>query len=149
MLISQKSQYALRAVFELSRRYGQGPVRASLVAEAQAIPPNFLAIILHQLKQGGFVESKRGHDGGYILARPPGRITVGALLRFIEGPVGPVECLTPAGKHQCPLDGHCAFMPLWQRVQDAVNAIYDGTTLQDLVDQDRQQCRRYVPSFSI
>ena len=149
MLLSQKSQYALRAIYELSVRHGQGPVRAPQIAEAQAIPSNFLGIILHQLKQAGFVESKRGHDGGYVLARHPRDLTVGELLRFIEGPVGPVDCLTPSGKHQCRLDGNCAFMPLWQRVQDAVNAIYDGTTFQDLVDQEQQRRGKYVPSFTI
>jgi Rrf2 family protein len=149
MLLSQKSQYALRAVFELARRHGQGPVRAPQIAEAQAVPPKFLGVILHQLKQAGFVESKRGQEGGYVLARHPRDLTVGELLRFIEGPVGPVDCLTPSGKNHCPLDGQCVFMPLWQRVQDAVNAIYDGTTLQDLLDQEQQRTGSYVPSFTI
>jgi len=149
MLISQRSQYALRAIFELSRHYGQGLLRAPQIAETQAIPPKFLGIILHQLKQGGFVEAKRGHDGGYGLTRPPKDLTVGELLGFVEGPVGPVDCLTPGGKHHCPLDGQCVFLPLWQRVQDAVSAIYTTTTFQDLVDQEQQRCSGYVPTFTI
>ncbi len=149
MLISQKSQYALRAIFELARHVGQGPLRAPQIAEAQAIPPKFLGAILHQLRRGGFVESRRGNEGGYLLAVPPRELTVGRVLRFMEGPVGPVDCLTPNAKRRCPLDGGCVFMPLWQRVQDAVNGIYDGTTLQDLLDQDRQNAARQAPSFEI
>jgi Rrf2 family protein len=149
MLISQKSQYALRAVFELSRHYGQGPLRAPQIAKAQAIPPKFLGIILHQLRQGGFVESRRGNEGGYLLSIPPKELTVGLILNFMEGPVVPVDCVTPGGQRRCPLGGRCVFMSLWQRARDAVNAIYEGTTLQDLVDQDRQNACQYVHSFDI
>ncbi len=72
MLVSQKSQYALRAVFELARRNGGLPVKIADIAEAQAIPQRFLEVIMNQLKQGGFVESRRGKRGGYLLARSAG-----------------------------------------------------------------------------
>ena len=90
MQLSQKCQYAIRAVFQLAKEHGGGPIKIADVAEAQAIPPRFLELILGELKQGGFTESRRGKRGGYLLARPPAQITVGDIIRFVEGPLGPV-----------------------------------------------------------
>jgi len=77
MLVSQKAQYALRAVFELARRHGKGWVKISDIADTQAIPIRFLEVILGQMKQAGFVVSRRGTEGGYMLAVAPGELTVG------------------------------------------------------------------------
>ncbi len=84
MLVSQKCQYALRAIFELAKRTGQGPVKIAEIAEAQAIPVRFLEVILSQLKQGRFAVSQRGSEGGYQLARPPQELTVGEITRVAE-----------------------------------------------------------------
>ena len=149
MLISQKCQYALRAVFELARHYGQGPVRIADIAERQAIPPRFLEVILGELKQGGIVASRRGAEGGYMLARRPQQLTVGEVIRFVSGPLGPVECLTGQARQACPLRGNCVFMPMWQRAREAVSAIYDHTTFLDLIEEDRRRLGRFVPSYSI
>lgn len=148
MLVSQKCQYALRAVFELAKQYGGDPVKIAQIAEAQAIPPRFLEVILSQLKQAGFVESRRGTEGGYLLIRPPDSLNVGEVIRFVQGPVGPVGCVT-SGEGQCPLRGSCVFMPMWKKVQKAMTDVYDKTTLQDLVDEDKQTCREYVPFYVI
>jgi Rrf2 family protein len=86
MPISQKTQYAVRAVFELAKRQGRGATKISEIAEAQAIPQRFLENILNHLKGGGFVESVRGKEGGYLLVRPAKELTVGQVLRFVEGP---------------------------------------------------------------
>lgn len=77
MLLSQTCQYALRAVFEMAKRSGGGPIKIDAIARAQSIPPRFLAAILNQLKQGGFVESRRGADGGYRLRQAPDNLSVG------------------------------------------------------------------------
>jgi Rrf2 family cysteine metabolism transcriptional repressor len=139
MNVSQKGQYALRAIFELARNHGQGgPVSVSHIAEVQAIPNRFLEQILGQLRQAGFVESRRGTQGGYRLTVPPKELSVGKILRFIDGPLDPVKCIgaDPAAK-ECPLYGRCAFANLWIRARDAVADVYDNTSLQDLVDQDQ------------
>lgn len=149
MQLSQKAQYALRAVFELALRAGQGPVRIADVAEVQAIPVRFLEVILNQLKQAGFVESRRGSAGGYLLARPPASISVGDVLRFVQGPIAPVECLVGEPGVNCGLKGDCVFMPLWKEVQQAVTAIYDGRTFQDLVDQEGARRRKGVGHYAI
>ena len=121
-------------------------MRAADVAEAQAIPVRFLEVILGQLKQGRLVESRRGRAGGYLLARPPVRVTVGDVIRFMEGPIGPVNCV---GGAPCPLHGGCVFINLWNRVQEAVSAVYDSTTLQDLVEAEERLKTQYVPTYSI
>jgi Rrf2 family protein len=149
MHVSQKCQYALRALFELAKRAGAGPIKIGDVAEAQAIPPRFLEVILSQLKQGGFVESRRGSGGGYMLARTPGSITVGEIMRFVEGPMGPVSCVEEGGDAGCPLHGACVFLELWRKAREAVAGVYDGTSLQGLLDRERQMQAEYVPAYAI
>ena len=136
MLISQKCQYALRAIFELTKRRGQGPIKIAEIATAQNIPQRFLEVILHQLKQGGFVTSQRGKHGGYLLQRRAKPLMVGEVIRFIQGPIGPVDCMN---EQPCPLRGNCAFLPLWERVQHAVSEIYDHTSFEDLVHEEMQK----------
>jgi len=152
MLLSQRCQYALRAVFEVAKRHGEGPIKIEAIAKAQAIPPRFLATILNQLKQGGFVQSRRGSDGGYFLARPADSICVGEVIRFVEGPVAPVVCVTSKGVESCPLWGKCVFMSMWKEAQEAMESVYDNTSLQDLIDRETQmsgQDKAWVPMYHI
>ena len=102
----------MRAVFELAKRDDSGPVKTATIAAAEVIPVRFLEIILNQLKQAGFVESRRGSDGGYLLQRNPRDLSVGDIIRFIEGPVGPVGCLGDQPTESCPLSESCVFMPM-------------------------------------
>jgi len=83
------------------------------------------------------VTSRRGLEGGYLLARAPGSLTVGEVIRFVEGSLGPVDCIAAApGQADCPLYGRCAFMGMWERARDAVAEVYDSTTFQDLLEAD-------------
>lgn len=148
-MLSQKCQYALRATLELACHFGQGPIRMGDVAAAQAIPPRFLEVILGQLKQGGFVESRRGASGGYELKRSPGDLTVGEVIRFIEGPIGPVICLTGQDHDQCPLHGQCVFLPMWEKARKAVEEVYDSTTFAGLVEEARVRQGAHAPSYAI
>ena len=147
MSVSQKCQYALRATFELARQRDSGPTSAAAIAEAQALPPRFLELILVQLKQGGFVESRRGVRGGYLLAAAPAAVSVGQIIEFIDGSVAPVRCIGDGGESDCPLHGNCAFMGMWTRAHDAVSEIYDQTTFQDLIDAE--SAKEYVASYCI
>ena len=149
MSVSQKCQYALRAIFELAKRYETGPAKISEIAEAQAIPIRFLEVILNQLKQGGFTDSRRGKEGGYFLIKNPRELTMGHVVRFVEGPLGPVECVNADPLNKCPLNGECVFFPVWERVKDAVSEIYDGITFQDLVEAERRRLENYVPQYTI
>jgi len=91
-MISQKSQYAVRALLELAKRQGSRPVKAAEIATAQWIPMRFLENILGQLRQAGLVESVRGKEGGYRLARPAEQVSVGEIIRLVQGPLSPVDC---------------------------------------------------------
>ena len=149
MLVPQKCQYALRAIFELAKRYGRGLTKTSEIAKAQAIPVRFLEVILSELKRGDFVDSRRGKDGGHSLAKEPQRITVGDVMRYVQGPIGPVTCVDEGTQAECPLHGDCVFLPMWERAQKAMAEVYDGTTFADLVRQEREGIGRYVPSYTI
>lgn len=136
MQVSQKTRYALRAMFELAKRHGQGPVRISDIAEKQAIPARFLEGILNQLRQAGLLRSVRGARGGYELAEQPAQISVGDMIRVIEGPIAPAACINDENPEDCPLFGDCVFLPLWKRAADALNEVYDGTSFADLVEME-------------
>lgn len=149
MSVSQKCQYALRAVFELAKRWPSGPTTVADIAEAQAIPPRFLELIISQLRQGGFVQSRRGAKGGYLLAIPPRELQVGQILEFIDGPVAPVRCVLGQEKSECPLQGNCAFMGLWNRAREAVANVYSETSFYDLMEEERANSEKYVASYCI
>lgn len=149
MSVSQKCQYALRALFELAKRWNRGPVKISEIAASQGIPVRFLEVILNQLKQGGFTDSVRGKEGGYVLSRNPRELTIGEIIRFVEGPLGPVECVNGPIREKCPLEGKCVFLPLWERVRDALAEIYDGTTFADLLEQEKKMQRHDFLEYCI
>ncbi len=149
MSVSQKCQYGLRAVFELAKRRGNGPTSVGQIAEVQAIPPRFLELILGQLRQGGFVESRRGVHGGYLLTEDPAKLCVGQIIQFIDGPVAPVRCIAGNEESNCALLGNCAFMSMWCRARDAVSEVYDKTSFQDLIDEEAAAVEKYVASYCI
>jgi Rrf2 family protein len=138
----KKNQYALRAIFELAKHMDKGPVKISDIATAQSIPVRFLEVILNQLKASGIVDSKRGFYGGYFLVRPPHRVSVGDVLRFLNKDQSATDCIACVSKTSCPFDGQCAFSALWTRVKQAAFNIYDETSFQDLIDRERHAGRR-------
>jgi Rrf2 family protein len=138
-IVPKRNQYALRAIFELAKHRGKGPTKISEIAHAQAIPLRFLEVILGQLKGTGWVESKRGFYGGYLLKCPPGDITVGDVLRFMQGPTRTMDCVACISKHDCPFNGECAFASMWTKVNEAMFRIYDETTIQNLIDKERKK----------
>lgn len=138
MSISQKCQYAVRAVLELAKRHGQGPIPISEIASKQVVPPRFLEIILNEMKQGGFVESRRGVQGGYMLSIAPKDISVGQIIRFVDGTFDPVKCLSDqTGKSCCPLKKSCALLELWSQAKDAIEEVYDSKSFLDIVEREK------------
>jgi Rrf2 family cysteine metabolism transcriptional repressor len=134
--ISSKCYYALRAIYALADHSSSEPLKIAAIAERERIPIRFLEVILAQLKSGGFVQSRRGADGGYFLAKPPEAITVGAVMRFVDGPIAPVDCVTQSRPAQCTFDGQCAFFPFWGRVRQAISDVVDQTTFADLLREN-------------
>lgn len=148
MYLSQKCQYAVRAVLELAKQYGQGPVTISQIAANQAIPQRFLEIILNELRPKGLIESRRGIQGGYLLARDPATISVGDIIRLVEGPLDPVKCIAEKN-NPCVLKDNCALIGLWNRAKEAVEAVYDGASFQDLVEEEKELNRSSAIDYSI
>ncbi len=134
----KKNQYALRAIFELAKHLGKGPKKISEIAEVQSIPLRFLEVILSQLKGSGLVDSKRGFYGGYYLTRSPDKISVGDVLRFMDKTPGPDHCPACVSKSNCPFSGNCAFASMWNQVNDAIFQIYDDTSIQDLLNNEKR-----------
>ena len=146
MNISVKSEYALKALFDLASQQllarnhagGLPPVKIADIARRQKIPQKFLELILAGLKQSGFVDSRRGAEGGYLLARPPDSITVGEVLRSVEN-------LKSATRGQT----RDPFVDIWCRVDKAVSEVLDETTFSDLARQWQEKNTEYVPNWDI
>jgi Rrf2 family transcriptional regulator, cysteine metabolism repressor len=146
MNISVKSEYALKAVFDLASQYLAGresgaqmpPVKIADIAKRQRIPQKFLELILAGLKQSGFVDSRRGAEGGYLLARSPDSITVGEVLRAVENVKG--------GSRPRSDD---PFIEIWQRVDRAVSDVLDETTFVDLARSWQEKHAQFVPNWEI
>ena len=139
-MISNKCNYALRALLELAKREGSGPATIVDIAHAQSIPARFLEAILRQLKQAGLTESVRGKKGGYILAKPARAITVGHVIRLMEGPLFTQEA--DAGQND-------VFQDIWREAGEALNAVYDRTNFADLAERDRQASLKFVADYAI
>ena len=136
MILSQKCQYALRAVFELAKRDGQGAVKIGDIAEAQAIPAKFLEAILNQVRLAGFVNSRRGKDGGYMLAKSAEEITVGDIIHLIEGPISVVDCVGNAKNGMCEFGKKCVFFPMWEKARKSLDDIFNETDFKSLVKEE-------------
>lgn len=134
-LVSKKCEYALRAIFELalSKSDEPEPMKNHTIAKAQDIPLRFLEVILVELKQGGFVVSKRGNSGGYILARRADEIVVGEVIAFFEGGRNRGKKGSAPQKQRV---GDLAFSRLWNQAEDAISQIYNNVTFQDLLDEE-------------
>ncbi len=127
----------MQAIFDLALQSAGDPVKIADIARRQKIPQKFLELILASLKQGGFVESRRGAEGGYRLARPADQITVGQVIHFVEG------------ARKSKRSSQDAFADLWKRVDDSISAIVDHTSFAEIVRRWKESQKRYVPNWNI
>ena len=141
MNISVKGEYALQAIFDLASQRPGEPVKIAEIARRQKIPQKFLEMILAGLKQGGFVESRRGAEGGYLLARPAESLTVGEVLRFLEG--------TNSAKTRSRRNTDMPFTEMWQQVDRAVSNVLDRTTFADIVRSWTEKQNKFVLNWEI
>jgi Rrf2 family transcriptional regulator, cysteine metabolism repressor len=133
MKIGSKGDYGLRALIDLAEHYeSKAIVQAKDIASREAIPKDYLALIMIDLRRAGFVESVRGPGGGYRLKRAPQEITMGQALRTLEGPVTLLECTSDLGFSDCSLSLSCRMRNVWIEANRAVTAILDATTIADL-----------------
>ncbi len=133
MIISTKGRYGLRAMFELAKASGEGPLSIKQISSAQNLSEQYLEQIFSRLKGAGLVESTRGAGGGYKLAHRPCDISVGKVLTALEGELSPAECV---GGHamDCENIELCITHVIWQRIYDGFNNVVNSITLQDMLD---------------
>lgn len=137
-MLSKKSKYALKAVLQLARKYGQGPIPISDLAAREQIPRKFLELILLELKNHGLLQSKKGKGGGYFLGRPPAEITIGQIIRVLEGPVAMLPCVSQTAYQRCAecVDERiCGVRMIFKEVRDATASILDDATLQAILER--------------
>jgi Rrf2 family protein len=128
--------YSLKALLMLAERYPTAqPLQVEAIANAQNIPENYLRRLLIALKRGGLVLSQKGPSGGYILARPPSRITMEDVVELIEGDYVPVECLEEGSNSTCRREQACAMRDVWRQIRDQVTSILRATTLEMLASK--------------
>jgi Rrf2 family protein len=135
-MLSHKTKYALKALFVMSEDYGRGPLLISEIAKRGDIPKRFLELILLELKNHGILRSKKGKGGGYILSKPPEEISVGQVIRMLEGPLAPLPCASLTAYEKCE-DCHdertCGVRLLMKQVRDQTAAILDSASLADML----------------
>ncbi|MDP1853406.1 MAG: Rrf2 family transcriptional regulator [Candidatus Omnitrophota bacterium] len=143
MKITYKGDYALKTILDLSIHYGNGVIAIHDLAKRLDIPVKFLEQILLELKKGGFVESRRGKIGGYLLAKHPSRIKLGEVVRYIDGPIEPIACVG-SGYSNCKDLYRCVFRKIWRDVAESATEIVDNVTFEDLVSKVKSAKQRLV-----
>lgn len=138
MKLTTKGRYGLRAMLEMALSMNEGPVVLRTIAERQGISERYLEQLLIPLKKAGLVKSIRGSQGGYVLKRDPGNITVGDIIRVLEGPIAPVECVNETDPEACNRADYCVTRKIWSEVRDSIIKVLDSHTLEDLVKESRE-----------
>ncbi|HOP47255.1 MAG TPA: Rrf2 family transcriptional regulator [Desulfobacteraceae bacterium] len=136
-MLTKKAKYGLQAILSLARDYGKGPVTISDLAKREVIPKKFLESILLELKNRNILYSIKGKNGGYILAKPPNEISMGEVVRYLDGPLAPVPCVSKTAYRKCTEcedERTCGIRLVMKRVRDSIADILDGTSLEDVLN---------------
>jgi Rrf2 family cysteine metabolism transcriptional repressor len=134
MRLSTKGRYGLKSMFELALSYGKGPIPLNQIAERQNLSIHYLEQLFASLRKAGLVQSVRGAQGGYMLAFKPKEITVGSIIRTLEGPLVPADCVIEEDSNECEKAEWCVTRIIWEKMRDSINNVVDSITLQDMLD---------------
>jgi Rrf2 family protein len=144
--LSKRGEYALRALidFGLAQSMGKPLLQVNELATKEDLPVKFLEQILMQLKAAGYLESRRGKHGGYLLARRPEDIQIGQVVRLIDGPLAPIRCVSQVAYERCtcPDEEHCGLRMVMLDVRNAISNILDRFSLADVVEVTLRKMRR-------
>lgn len=138
MKLSTRGKYGIKALFELALQGRDQPVPLRVIAERQGLSCSYLEQLIGVLKRAGLVRSVRGAHGGYVLAQSPDKVTVGDVIRALEGPIGPCECATEGVSEpaqHCGRPEQCVARGVWEKIRDTVVEVLDAITLEDLCRQ--------------
>lgn len=146
MRLTKRGEYALRALIDLgiAHELGYPLLQISHIAQKETIPIKFLEAILVDLKRAGYLDSRRGQRGGYFLKKPTNTITIGEVVRLIEGPLAPIACVSATAYQRCscPDEAHCGLRMLMLDVRNAIADILDHYTLADVVEVTLRKIRQ-------
>lgn len=145
MKISYKCDYALKTLLELALNYDKGVFSIQELAKKGDIPEKFLEQVLLILKKGRFVDSKRGVNGGYFLAKGPEKITIGEAIRFLEGPIEPISCVGRKNYEGCKDFKSCVFRDIWSQVYTATALVVDTVTFAELARRVEAKQKEKIP----
>lgn len=151
-MISKKTKYGLQAMIYLSENYSQGPVLIADISRNKRIPKKFLEAILLELRKKGILTSKIGKGGGYRLSKTPQEITLGEIIRVLEGPLAPVACVSQTAYqrcHECVDEKSCGIRLAMKEVRDALADILDHKSFADLISQVTQAQQKNTMNFII
>jgi Rrf2 family protein len=135
MKLSTKGKYGVRAVYEIAKHAGKGPITIKEIAERQGISFSYLEQILHRLGKAGLIESVRGPAGGYLLAGNPSELTIGDIVRTLEGPIALSHCLEPGESGECYQADDCVARMVWAKVGAKIEEALDSITFDNLLHQ--------------
>ena len=137
MKISTKGRYGLRALIDLAQYSEIEPVSINSIATRQGISERYLEQLMTLMKKAGLIKSIRGASGGYVLAKEIGEISVGDVLRALEGNLQPVECAAFSQEDSCEASGVCVTKYVWQRINESINKTVDEISLKQLVEESK------------
>jgi Rrf2 family transcriptional regulator, cysteine metabolism repressor len=152
--LSSRGDYAVRVILELGRLRSEHAVSVTELAERTGIPATYLEQLMLRLRTASVVRSVRGAHGGFLLAREPASITVGEVVRLMDGPLAPTPCASktahlPCPSYRCPSEDECVLRDLWIEVRDAISAVVDGTTFGDLLARQSEPLSPASPMYHI
>lgn len=148
MRLSTRGHYGLKAMFDLAQHYGPEPIPLKTVAQRQNISDSYLEQLIATLRNSGLVKSVRGSQGGYILAKEPEKITVGDIIRAMEGPIAPVDCVSEVDPTECERSDFCITRTVWERVRDGLAELMDSISLADMIkDAEKMKSQKVKNNF--
>ncbi len=133
MRLSTRGRYGLMAMHQLALEFGQGPISLKYIAEKQELSENYLEQLFSSLRKDGLINSVRGAQGGYMLSRSPSEITVGQILRSLEGNLAPADCIIE-DLNECTKVDNCATKQVLMKIKDSIDDVVDSITLEDMID---------------
>ncbi len=142
MKLSTRGRYGLRAMLDIAINQGDGPITLNSISERQGISVGYLEQLMVPLKKEGLIRSVRGAQGGYLLAREPDKITVGDIIRALEGPIAPVACVSEDYPEECDRAEGCVTRLVWAKVRDSIAQVLDSLTLADLMEEANKNSNR-------